>query len=53
MRVFAKDLSAFAIHAKRSTISPADVFLAARKDRNLVKHLKKFKDLYDSKRKRC
>ena len=44
--VFTKDVSSFASHAKRSTILPADVFLAARKSPTLVRHLKKFNELY-------
>ena len=40
--VMASDLEAFAKHAKRSTISPADVILMARKDPNIARRLEAF-----------
>ncbi|KAM4613261.1 centromere protein S [Polymixia lowei] len=37
--IFAKDLEAFARHAKRSTVSPEDVKLAARRSTALLKFI--------------
>ena len=52
LEILAKDLEAFAAHAKRSTVAPADVRLAARKQPQIISKIDDIISVLDEQKKK-